>query len=158
MTHRITLNVNGSSYEMELSSHAVLLDVLRDKLDFTGVKRGCETGDCGACTVLLDGLPVNSCLVLALEAEGREITTIEGLATDKGLHPVQEAFIKAGAIQCGYCTPGMILTAKALLDENPKPTEAEMKRAISGNLCRCGGYNKIVAAIKMAVDSEAERK
>jgi carbon-monoxide dehydrogenase small subunit len=158
MTRQVTLTVNGVRYDLEVKPHSLLLDVLRDKLDLTGVKRGCETGDCGACTVLMDGKPVNSCLVLALDADGCEITTIEGLSSDDSLHPIQEAFIKVGAIQCGFCTPGMILTAKALLDENPRPTEWEARNAISGNLCRCGGYNKIISAINMASGKEGERR
>jgi len=124
-----------------------LLKVLRENLGLTGTKKGCDTGDCGACTVLLNGRPVNSCLVLAVEANGAKITTIEGLAKGDELHPIQEAFIQHGAIQCGYCTPGMVLSAKALLDENPHPSELEVKKAIAGNLCRCTGYVKIIRAI-----------
>jgi carbon-monoxide dehydrogenase small subunit len=123
------------------------LDFLRDDLNLTGTKKGCDQGSCGACTVLVDGKPINACLVLAMEVDGREILTIEGLSKGKELHPLQEAFIHYGAVQCGYCTPGMILSAKALLDENPCPTEEEVRVAISGNLCRCTGYRKIVDAI-----------
>ena len=116
-------------------------------LELTGTKRGCDNGECGACTVLLDGQPVNACLVLAVEADGKDVLTIEGLAEGTRLHPLQAAFIRQGAVQCGYCSPGMILTAKALLDENPRPTDAEVKKAIAGNLCRCGSYHKVVKAV-----------
>ena len=150
MKHNVSFTVNGDSCEVLVEPRESLLDVLRNKLNLTGTKKGCDTGDCGACTVIMDGRPVNSCLVLAVEAEGKEILTIEGLAIGTELHPVQEAFIKYGAVQCGYCTPGMILSAKALLDENPSPTEEEIKRAISGNLCRCTGYVKIIDAIEAA--------
>jgi carbon-monoxide dehydrogenase small subunit len=146
----ITLTVNGESYEALVKPNSTLLDVLRDQLELTGSKRGCDAGDCGSCTVIMDGRPVNACLVLALKAEGREITTIEGLAEGTQLHPIQEAFVKHGAIQCGFCTPGMVLSAKALLDRNPKPTEEEIKSGIAGNLCRCTGYIKIVEAIQAA--------
>ena len=131
-----------------------LLEALRERLGQTGTKRGCNMGQCGACTVLLDGQPVRSCLTLAIEAEKREITTIEGLGRNGELHPLQRAFHELGAIQCGFCTPGMILTARALLDENPAPTVGEVKRAISGNLCRCTGYVKIVEAIAAAAGTE----
>ena len=146
----ITLTVNGESYEALVKPNSTLLDVLRDQLELTGSKRGCDAGDCGSCTVIMDGRPVNACLVLALKAEGREITTIEGLAEGTQLHPIQEAFVEYGAIQCGFCTPGMVLSAKALLDRNPKPTEEEIKSGIAGNLCRCTGYMKIVEAIQAA--------
>jgi carbon-monoxide dehydrogenase small subunit len=124
-----------------------LLELLRYDLELTGAKQGCGEGDCGACVVLLDGVPVNACLVLALEAAGQEVLTIEGLARGNTLHPIQRAFVEVGAVQCGYCTPGMVLTAKALLSEQPDPSEEEVRRAISGNLCRCTGYQKIVEAI-----------
>lgn len=150
MKHQIQLRINGEPYDLLVEPRHTLLKVLREELGFTGTKKGCETGDCGACTVLLNGRPVNSCLVLAVEANEMEITTIEGLAEGKELHPLQEAFVQYGAVQCGFCTPGMILTAKALLDEKPDPLETDVKRAISGNLCRCTGYVKIVKAI-MAV-------
>ena len=146
----ITLTVNGEPYEALVKPNSTLLDVLRDQLELTGSKRGCDAGDCGSCTVIMDGRPVNACLVLALKAEGREITTIEGLAEGTKLHPIQEAFVEYGAIQCGFCTPGMVLSAKALLDRNPKPTEEEIKSGIAGNLCRCTGYIKIVEAIQAA--------
>lgn len=153
MKHQIQLTVNGGVYDLLVEPRHTLLKILREKLGLTGTKKGCDTGDCGACTVLLNGRPVNSCLVLAVEADGSEITTIEGLGMGSELHPIQEAFIQHGAVQCGYCTPGMILSAKALLDENPHPSELEVKRAIAGNLCRCTGYVKIVKAIMAAAKS-----
>lgn len=156
MKHQIQLLVNGESYDILAEPRHTLLKVLREDLGLTGTKRGCDTGDCGACTVLMNGRPVNSCLVLAVEANGKEITTIEGLAYGDQLHPLQEAFIQCGAIQCGYCTPGMILSAKALLDENPNPSEYEVKRAIAGNLCRCTGYVKIIKAIMAVVKSNCQ--
>ncbi len=143
----INITVNGRSYEKPISSNQTLLDFLRHDLGLTGTKKGCEVGDCGSCIVLLNGRPVNSCLVLAVQAHGKEVVTIEGLATGEGLHPLQEAFIREGAIQCGFCTPGMILSAKHLLDKNPQPSELEIREAISGNLCRCTGYQKIIEAI-----------
>ena len=152
MKHSVRLKVNDDDYEVLVESYESLLDVLRTKLNLTGTKEGCDTGDCGACTVIMDGRPVNACLVLAMEAEGKEIVTIEGLAKGSQLHPIQEAFIKYGAIQCGYCTPGMVLSAKALLDENPKPKDEEIRRAIAGNLCRCTGYVKIIDAIKAVAE------
>jgi carbon-monoxide dehydrogenase small subunit len=146
----IELKVNGEIHEVLVETHRTLLEVLRENIGLTGTKEACDTGECGACAVLLDGIPVNSCLVLALDARGKEVTTIEGLAKNGKLHPVQKAFVEHGASQCGFCTPGMIITAKALLDENPKPTEQEVRQAISGNLCRCSGYAKILEAIKAA--------
>ena len=151
---RCALRINNEDYDLYISPHRTLLEVLRDELQLTGAKESCNQGACGTCTVLLDGLPVRSCLLLALEAQGREITTIEGLAQDGKLHPVQEAFVEHHGIQCGFCSPGMILTAKALLDENPHPTETEIRRAISGNVCRCTGYAKIVEAIKASSGKE----
>lgn len=148
--HAIGIRVNGERLELSVEADKTLLDLLREDLDLTGTKRGCDHGECGACTVLLDGQPVNACLVLAVEADGKDVLTIEGLADGSHLHPLQQAFIEAGAVQCGYCTPGMILTAKALLDENPRPSELEVRRAISGNICRCTGYVKIVEAILQA--------
>ncbi|MBC7219297.1 MAG: (2Fe-2S)-binding protein [Hadesarchaea archaeon] len=147
---RVKLNVNGKEYEVEVKPHWTLLQVIRDQLGLTGTKYGCGTGECGACTVIIDGKPMTSCLVLAASAEGRKIVTIEGISNGDRLHPLQEAFIEEGAIQCGYCTPGMILTAKAFLERNPNPTEEDVRRAIDGNLCRCTGYVKIVRAILKA--------
>ncbi len=143
----IRLNINGEGYGFSVEPEKTLLDLLREDLELTGTKKGCDHGECGACTVLLNGQPVQACLVLAVEADGKEVLTIEGLADGSRLHPLQEAFIRHGAVQCGYCSPGMILTAKALLDENPRPTEMEVKKAIAGNLCRCGTYNKVVKAV-----------
>jgi carbon-monoxide dehydrogenase small subunit len=150
LKHLVELKINGETYSLAIEPWRTLQSVLRDDIGLTGAKDACGTGDCGACTILMDGKPVASCLVLAVEAQGKEILTIEGLAKDGRLHPLQEAFIELGAIQCGYCTPGMILSAKALLDENPKPNEAEVKNAIAGNLCRCTGYTKIIEAILAA--------
>ena len=147
------LNINGQLHEIEAEPWRTLLDVLRNDLGLTGTKEGCGTGSCGACTVLVDGKAVNSCLMFIAEAEGKEITTIEGLAGDETLHPIQQAFIDEGAVQCGFCTPGVILTAKALLDSNPNPTEVEIREAIAGNLCRCTGYDKIVRAIMSVTNS-----
>lgn len=145
---KIKLKVNGRNFSILAKPTDTLVDVLRDKLELTGTKKSCGLGDCGACTVLMDGKAINSCLILAADAQGREITTIEGLENDDGkLHPLQEAFIQNGAVQCGFCTPGMIMSAKALLDEIPNPTEEEVRQAISGNLCRCTGYAKIVQAV-----------
>jgi len=140
--------VNGKPVEVKVDPSWTLLYVLREELKLTGTKKGCEKGDCGACTVLLQGKPVNSCLVLALQAEGREIETIEGLGEADNLHPLQKSFIVNGAVQCGFCTAGMLLSAAALLRKNPDPTEKEIRTAISGNLCRCTGYQKIVKAIQ----------
>lgn len=147
---RFKATVNGRPVNMIVDVHRRLLDVLREDLGLTGTKEGCGEGECGACTVLLNGRPVNACLILAPEAAGGEITTIEGLAREGRLHPLQEAFLEVGAVQCGYCTPGMILTAKALLDRNPSPSDQAIKTAVSGNLCRCTGYVKIIAAIRLA--------
>jgi carbon-monoxide dehydrogenase small subunit len=150
MKHRINLTINGDPYELLVEPRKTLLSVLRNTIGLTGAKESCSTGDCGACTVLLDGKPVTSCLVLAVSANGKEITTIEGLASEGELHPIQRAFVEKGGIQCGYCTSGMILTAKALLDENPNPTEEQIRRYLAGNICRCTGYNKIVQAVTYA--------
>ncbi|MFC1872002.1 (2Fe-2S)-binding protein [Chloroflexota bacterium] len=146
----IRLKVNGEDYELSVPPNKTLLETLREDLGLTGAKEGCQDGTCGACTVLMDGKPVRSCIFLAVAAEGKDILTIEGLSRDDKLHPIQEAFVNEGGVQCGYCTPGMILTAKALLDTNPSPTEEEVRQAISGNLCRCTGYVKIVASILAA--------
>ena len=149
----ITANVNGDAQEFLCDPAATLLDVLRDELGLTGSKEGCGSGDCGACTVVLDGQMVCSCLVLAAEAEGRMIATIEGVAEGSELHPVQRKFLEKGALQCGFCTPGFIVASKALLDHNPDPTETEVRYWLAGNLCRCTGYDKIVRAV---MDAAAE--
>lgn len=158
MKQSMGIKVNGDPYEVQVEAATTLLDLLRDTLGFTGTKKGCNEGDCGACTVLLDGIPVNSCMMLAVEAAGKEVITIEGLATGRELHPIQKAFINSGAVQCGYCTPGMVLSAKALLEEKPNPNESEIREAISGNLCRCTGYVKIVDAVKNAAAEMAVGK
>jgi len=146
------LNVNGVIYEEEIDHRRTLLEVLRENLGLLGTHKGCDEGQCGACTVLIDGRAVNSCLVLAVSVQGKEIITIEGLAQGDELHPVQEAFVEAGAIQCGFCSPGMIMVAKAFLDKNVHPTEEEAKSAISGNLCRCTGYFQIIEAVMKAAE------
>ncbi len=150
MKQRLELKVNGQTYEVLVDPWQSLADVLREELGYTGVKVSCNSGNCGSCTVLLDGKAVKSCIMLAPLAKGKEILTIEGLATESNLHPLQEAFIEHFAVQCGYCTPGMILMAKALLDENPNATEDEIREGLVGNLCRCTGYVKIVEAIMAA--------
>jgi len=144
------LTVNGKSYELSVSPWRTLLEVIREDLGLTGTKEGCHLGECGACTVIMDGKTVNSCLVLATEADGKQVTTIEGLADGDKLHPVQQAFVDHGGLQCGFCTPGMIMSAKVLLDEKPDPSKEEIKRAIAGNMCRCTGYTKIIESIKAA--------
>ncbi len=143
----IKLKVNGETHLMEVEPRMTLLDFLRNELNLTGTKEGCGEGDCGACTVVVDGIAVNSCIMLAVEADGKDVLTIEGVADGDNLHPIQQSFIEKGAIQCGFCTPGMILTAKTFLEENPSPTELEVRKAIAGNLCRCTGYDKIVKSI-----------
>ena len=143
----LTTSVNGAAYELRVAGHETLLDALRDRLGLTGTKKGCDQGACGACTVLVDGRRVLSCLMLAAQCEGREVTTIEGLASDGELHPVQEAFVRHDALQCGYCTPGQIMSAVALLAEGRAGSDAEIREFMSGNLCRCGAYPNIVAAI-----------
>ncbi len=148
MKKMICLTINGKEYELAVAPNMTLADLLREELLLTGTKKGCELGECGTCTVIMDGRAVNSCLVLAVQASGKNITTVEGLETEEGLHPLQKKFIENGAIQCGFCTSGMLLSAKTLLDKNPKPTEHEIRTAISGNLCRCTGYQKIVESIK----------
>lgn len=144
----IYLQVNGQNYRLFIDPYVTLLDVIRDEIGLKGTKRGCDLGECGACTVLIDGKPFNSCLILPMDVQGREILTIEGLVRDGKLHRIQQAFIEQGAIQCGFCTPGVVLVAKALLDEDPSPSEEKIKEALSGNLCRCTGYTSIVRAIR----------
>ena len=154
MKRMVRFTLNGETVQAEVEPWWTLLKVIRDTFGLTGTKEGCGYGECGACTVLMDGLAVNSCLVLASQVEGKEIVTIEGLSSRDGeLHPIQKAFIQKGAIQCGFCTPGMILSAKALLDGNKNPTEEEIKKAIVGNLCRCTGYVKIIEAIRVAQET-----
>jgi len=144
----ISVTVNGAEHTLTIPPDRVLLDMLRENLGLTGTKRGCGNGECGACSVIMDGVLVNSCLVPAMKANGSEILTVEGLGDEGGLHPIQEAFLEKGAVQCGFCTPGMLLAAKSLLDQNPHPSLEEIKTAISGNLCRCTGYTKIIEAIE----------
>ena len=150
MKQEMTFNVNGDRYTVQVDIRRTLLEVLRETLGLTGTKEMCNKGDCGACTVIMDGRPVLSCLILAVEARDRKITTIEGLADGEALHPIQQAFVEKGAIQCGYCTPGFIMSAKALLDRHPHPTEDEIKEGIANNICRCTGYVQIVEAIQAA--------
>ncbi len=147
---KINLIINGEQHEFMVTPELRLLDLLRDKMGLLGTKEGCGKGECGACTVIMDGKTVNSCMVLAFQADGSDILTIEGMGTPTQLHPIQEAFVNNGAVQCGYCIPGMVLSTKALLDKNSNPTEEEIRRGISGNLCRCTGYQKIVDAIQDA--------
>ena len=149
-THSITVTVNGSREYLTVSSNMTLLQMLRERLALTGTKNGCEAGECGACTVLMNGEPVNACLVLAAEAEGAEIVTVEGLAHDDQLDVIQQCFVEEGAVQCGFCTPGVLISARALLDRNPQPTDEETREALVGNLCRCTGYNRIVRAVQQA--------
>ncbi len=150
MKQLMSITVNDRSYEVAVEPNTTLTDLLRHDLGLTGTKKGCELGDCGSCTVILDGKPVNSCLVLALQANGRKVETIEGLEDENGLHPVQQSFVEHGAIQCGFCSSGMILSGKNLLEKHPNPDESEIRLAISGNLCRCTGYQKIIEAIQDA--------
>lgn len=151
MNQSVEFRVNGRKARLSVGGNQTLLELLREQLDLTGTKRGCDSGDCGACTVLMDGQPVNACLILAAEVAGSDITTIEGLGQHDKLHPLQQAFVDYNAVQCGFCTPGMILTASALLGENPDPTEGDIRQYLQGNLCRCTGYSKIVQAIQAAV-------
>ncbi len=150
MKQIVRLRVNGQEYQVYVPVHKTLLEVLREDLNLTGTKHGCELGECGTCTVLVDGEPILSCLALPVELEGREITTIEGMARGPELHPLQQAFAELGAAQCGYCTPGILLTAQALLERNPTPTRQEIREALAGNLCRCTGYVKILEAVELA--------
>ena len=151
-TYRLNLSVNDRSVQVDIEPHLTLLELLRDTLALTGTKEGCSTGDCGACTVLIDGEPITCCLMLAVEAEGQDVMTVEGLTANRELHPVQKAFISEGGLQCGFCTPGIILSSIALLASNPQPTEAEIRVSLAGNLCRCTGYHKVVEAIQTAVE------
>ena len=152
MSKTITLTINGERCELAVEGYRTLLDTLRNEAGLTGTKKGCDVGDCGACTVILDGKPVCSCLVLAAEADGAAVQTIEGLGKNGKLHPLQESFVRYGGAQCGFCTPGMIMMAKALLDANPRPSEEEIRFAIAGNICRCTGYTKIIEAIQAAAE------
>jgi len=152
MKRTITIEVNGDSREIEVENRRTLLQVIRDDLKLTGTKKMCDMGECGSCTVLLDGVSVNSCLVLAVDADGKKVQTIEGVAHGDDLDPIQEEFVQKGAIQCGFCTPGMIMATKAFLAKNPNPTEEEVKTAISGNFCRCTGYVRIVEAIMTSAE------
>jgi carbon-monoxide dehydrogenase small subunit len=150
MKYSVTLTVNGIAYPVEIEPHRSLLSVLRTEIGLTGTKEGCDDSECGACMVLLDGQPLNSCSYLALQAGGRDVTTVEGLAKDGDLHPLQQAFLEEGGVQCGFCTPGMLISASALLRANPKPSEHEVRVALGGNLCRCTGYGKILSAVMRA--------
>jgi carbon-monoxide dehydrogenase small subunit len=152
MEYKLRFYVNDQSVELLVEPHLTLLEVLRDRLYLLGAKEGCSTGDCGACTVLVDGKPVTSCLMLAVEAEGQHVLTVEGLNQDGDLHPLQSAFVHAGGLQCGFCTPGMLMSSKALLDENPDPSDQEIRLALAGNLCRCTGYDPIVRAVRAAAE------
>ena len=153
--HKITVTVNGSTEMVDVPSNMTLLQLLRERLVLTGAKNGCAAGECGACTVILNGEPVNSCMVLAAECDGAEIITVEGLAHDGQLDPVQQAIIEQGGVQCGFCTPGILISARALLDRNPHPSEYEIRDALIGNLCRCTGYLRIIDAVKQAADAAA---
>jgi len=157
-TASLHFTLNGRTVTVEVEPHRTLLDLLRDTLGLTGTKRGCEIGECGACTVLLDGLAVNSCLVLAPQVQGRSVTTVEGLADGERLSPLQEAFLEHDAVHCGFCTPGMLMSARELLDRNPSPSEPEIRRGISGNLCRCSGYVQIIEAIDAAAGRAPRRR
>ncbi|NLM42972.1 MAG: (2Fe-2S)-binding protein [Clostridiales bacterium] len=152
MKHSISFTINGEKVHLEVEPHKTLLNMIREDLNLTGAKEGCGAGECGSCTVIVDGKAVNSCMMLAVEADGKEIITVEGLAKNGVLDALQESFINNAALQCGYCTPGMLMSAKALLMRNPKPSEEEIKEAIAGNLCRCTGYKVIVDAIKEAAE------
>ena len=150
MKQPITLRINGEDFDVVVEGRTRLLDAIRDQCNLTGAKEGCSTGDCGACTVLMNGNPITSCMTFAMAAQGKELTTIEGVGQNGHLHPLQETFMELGGLQCGICTPGMILSAKALLDANPRPTKDEIRFALAGNLCRCTGYTKIVDAVVAA--------
>ena len=153
MEHNIEIKVNGHDYELEIQPWRTLLEVLRDHLNLTGTKQSCAEGHCGACTVIVNGEAVNACLMLAMEAQGKEIITIEGLAKGDELHPIQEAFVNHGAVQCGFCTPGLIMATKAFLEESPTPSDEEIKRVLAGHLCRCTGYVQVVESVQAAADN-----
>ncbi len=154
--HRITLTINGSSEQVDVPSNLTLLQMLREKLALTGTKNGCMAGECGACTVMLNGEPVNSCMVLAVECDGAEVLTVEGLAKDSVLDPIQETIIDQGGVQCGFCTPGILISARALLDRKPNPSEADIREALVGNLCRCTGYLRIIEAVHEASERQLQ--
>jgi carbon-monoxide dehydrogenase small subunit len=156
MRKELRLVVNGQPYELYVKPKTLLVEVLRDHLGLTGTKRGCNSASCGACTVMLNGMAVKSCSILALQADGAEVLTVEGLASGGKLHPLQEAFLDHGAFQCGFCTAGMLMSAKAMLDENPEPTKEQIKEGIDGNVCRCTGYNSIIRAVTAVVNGEYE--
>jgi carbon-monoxide dehydrogenase small subunit len=156
-SYQVTIEINGLSRTLFVPANELLVDALRNRAGFTSVKRGCDSGECGACTVIMDGKAISSCMVLTVEAHGTRITTVEGLSSGGELHPIQRAFLDNGAIQCGFCTPGMVLTAKALLDENPSPSERDIVEAIQNNMCRCTGYVKIVKAIQLAAAGAGAR-
>jgi glyceraldehyde dehydrogenase small subunit len=158
MRKELRLVVNGQPYELYVKPKTLLVEVLRDHLGLTGTKRGCNSASCGACTVILNGMAVKSCSILALQADGGEVLTVEGLASGGELHPLQEAFLDHGAFQCGFCTAGMLMSSKAMLDENPEPTKREIKEGIHGNICRCTGYNSIIRAVAAVVNGEYKEK
>jgi aerobic-type carbon monoxide dehydrogenase small subunit (CoxS/CutS family) len=158
MKKELRLTVNGQPYELYVKPTTLLVEALRDHLGLTGTKRGCNSSSCGACTVILNGLAVKSCSILALQADGGEVLTIEGLASGAELHPLQEAFLDYGAFQCGFCTAGMLMSAKALLDENPEPAKEQIKEGVQGNVCRCTGYNSIIRAVTAVVNGEYKEK
>jgi aerobic-type carbon monoxide dehydrogenase small subunit (CoxS/CutS family) len=158
MKKELKLTVNGQPYELYVNPKTLLVEVLRDHLGLTGTKRGCDSSSCGACTVILNGMAVKSCSMLALQADGGEVLTVEGLASGAELHPLQEAFLDYGALQCGFCTAGMLMSAKALLDGNPKPTKEQIKEGVQGNICRCTGYNSIIRAVTAVVNGEYKEK
>ncbi len=157
-TRMISFDINDRHINMTVPVHRTLLEMIREDIGLTGTKEGCDEGECGACTVIMDGRAIHSCCTLAVNADGKKIITIEGLQREDELDPIQQAFIDAGAVQCGYCTPGMIMSAKALLDENPEPTEEEIRTAIEGNICRCTGYERIVQAIALAAEYKKKDK
>jgi len=156
MDHNIRVNINGSLEQLQVSSNMTLLQMLREKLALTGTKNGCSAGECGACTVLLDGEPVNSCMVLAVECNESQVITVEGLSHDRRLDLMQQAFIDSGGVQCGFCTPGILISARALLDRNPNPTDNDIREALLGNLCRCTGYLRVIEAVKAAAKAAAK--